>query len=86
MKDLFNIDNPALVLSLTFSDTKPRLWYYKDASGNKSYVLCGIKLITYRHDDAAWGIQGVFFPFLLTIAFPKLIRFLEKRKECKQQY
>ena len=74
MKSLVSIDNKFIVLQLSYSDTKPRLWFYKDKSGNKSYMLIAIKILSDRKHKENWGIGITFFAFNLAFGFPLLMK------------
>jgi len=74
-KSLFSIDNKYLVLQLSYSNIKPRFWFYTDKSGNRSYVLFGLKILLDRKYEGNWGIGVTFFALNLTLGFPILLNY-----------
>lgn len=71
MREVLKIDNKYLVLSLYFSNTKPRLWYTIENGGHKDYHLFSIVFCEHS-EKKAWAVNITFLCFHCAFGFPLL--------------
>ena len=77
-KKIFKIDNRFIFVHLNWADTKPRGWYTKDKSENKTYMLFAINHERCGKDEKLWAVSFVLGPIHFIVGSPYLIKKYQK--------
>lgn len=71
-KNLLEICTDHIIFHASWSDSKPRGWYTKDNSGNKTYMMLAINFERHGEDETLWAVSFVFWALHVIVGFPKL--------------
>ena len=84
-KSILKINTDHVILHASWSNSKPRGWYTKDNSGNKTYMMLAINYERHGEDERLWAVSFVFWALHIIVGFPKLIGLVKKKeKEVKE--